>query len=301
MYGESCAIAEIAEKLGKKDIADKYRQKAAELKKAVQEKMWDKDAQFFKTITADNLNATQEKMADVRELYGYAFWYFNLPDPGYEAGWKELVSTDGFRAPYGPAFAEQRHPKFIISYEGHECQWNGPSWPLSTSIILTAFANLLNNYKQDVVDKRDFFETMKIYADSHRMVLEDGRIVPWIDENLNPYTGDWIARTRLKSWKNGTWDPEKGGAERGKDYNHSTFCDLVITGIAGLRPPPDGKIVVNPLVPEGVWDYFCLDNVLYHGKIITIVYDKFGNKYNKGKGLHVFENGTEVKNAYHLL
>ncbi len=79
-------------------------------------------------------------------------------------------------------------------------------------------ANVLNNYDQDAISKADYFETLKIYTRSHRHKRADGRIVPWIDENLNPFTGDWISRTRLKSWKDGTWNPGKGGKERGKDY-----------------------------------------------------------------------------------
>ena len=62
----------------------------------------------------------------MRELYGFTPWYFSLPDPGYEAGWAQLTDPEGFYAPYGPTFAEQRHRDFAISYEGHECQWNGP-------------------------------------------------------------------------------------------------------------------------------------------------------------------------------
>ena len=61
------------------------------------------------------------------------------------------MDPQGFYAPFGLTTAEQRHPKFAISYQGHECQWNGPSWPFSTAITLTAMANLLNNYQQDVV------------------------------------------------------------------------------------------------------------------------------------------------------
>jgi hypothetical protein len=34
--------------------------------------------------------------------------------------------------------------------------------------------------------------------------------------------------------------------------------------------------------------------VLYHGKIITITWDKDGTKYRKGKGLSVFVNGKKV-------
>ena len=34
---------------------------------------------------------------------------------------------------------------------------------------------------------------------------KDGEVVPWIDEDLNPFTGEGIARARLKSWERGTW------------------------------------------------------------------------------------------------
>ncbi|MFW9597360.1 MAG: glycosyl hydrolase family 65 protein, partial [Paludibacter sp.] len=50
----------------------------------------------------------------------------------------------------------------------------------------------------------------------------------------------------------------------------------------------------NPLLPEGKWDWFCLDNVLYHGYNLTIIWDKNGDKYHQGKGLRVFVNGKEV-------
>ena len=68
----------------------------------------------------------------------------------------------------------------------------------------------------------------------------------------------------------------------------------MITGIIGLRPQADGSIIVNPLVPEGKWDYFCLDNVMYHGKNISVVYDKTGSHYRHGKGLILLVNGKKV-------
>ncbi|MGH7972351.1 MAG: glycosyl hydrolase family 65 protein, partial [Limisphaerales bacterium] len=51
---------------------------------------------------------------------------------------------------------------------------------------------------------------------------------------------------------------------------------------------------VNPLIPDGVWDYFCLDNVHYHGHILTILYDKTGGRYGKGKGLRLLADGKEI-------
>ena len=283
MYGDAMAISRIANLARKQDIENEYRSKASRIKNLVQDKLWDSESKFFKVLPKEG-----GALKDARELHGYAPWYFNMPDSGYEEAWKELMDKKGFYAPYGPTFLEQRHSEFIISYEGHECQWNGPSWPLATCNVLTSLANLLNNYDQDVIGKEDYFKTLKSYTDSHKLEREDGKILPWIDENLNPYTGDWISRTRLESWENGTWSIEKGGKERGKDYNHSTYNDLIITGLMGLRPRNDNVIEINPLLPEGKWDYFCLDNVFYHGYKLTIAWDKTGEKYKKGKGLMIF-------------
>jgi hypothetical protein len=295
MYGDARAVAAISRMAGDSEQAERYEYKAAQIKQLVQEKLWDKKAQFFKILPEEG-----KTLADVRELYGYTPWYFNLPDPGYEAGWKELMNPEGFYAPFGPTFAEQRHPRFIISYEGHECQWNAPSWPLATCSVLTALSNLLNNYEQEVIGKEAYFETLRIYTKCHQLKRKDGSVVSWIDENLNPYTGDWIARTRLKTWENGTWSEAKGGYERGKDYNHSTYNDLIITGLVGLRPRAENIIEVNPLLPDDTWDYFCLDNVLYHDRILTIIWDKTGEKYKRGRGLTVLADGKKIAHSKSL-
>ena len=243
--------------------------------------------------------AMDADLVDVREQHGYTPWYFHLPDPGkgYEVAWKQLMNPQGFYASFGPTTAEQRHPGFKISYEGHGCQWNGPSWPLSTSVTLTAMANVLNNYSQKVIDRDDYFETLKIYTNSHRRKLDDGRTVSWIDENINPFTGDWIARTRCEQRNaelKARGEEDRILRERGKDYNHSSYCDLIITGLLGLRPREDDVIEVNPLVPDDKWDWFCLDNVPYHGKTLTILWDKTGDRYGMGQGFRIFLDGKQI-------
>jgi hypothetical protein len=68
----------------------------------------------------------------------------------------------------------------------------------------------------------------------------------------------------------------------------------VISGLVGLIPQQDDAVIVDPLIPADTWDWFCLDNVRYHGRTLTILWDRSGEKYRKGKGLHVFADGTEV-------
>lgn len=157
----------------------------------------------------------------------------------------------------------------------------------------------LNGPPQDFVDRRAYFDTLRTYARSHQLKLPDGKVVPWIDENQNPTNGDRIARTRLIEML--TAKPEgvakKGPMDRGQAYNHSTFCDLVITGLAGLRPRGDNVIEVNPLVPPDTWDWFCLDRAPYRGVLLTILWDKTGKRYGKGPGLRVFANREPIATA----
>ena len=238
-------------------------------------------------------------MVDVRELHGFTPWYFNLPEggKGYEVAWKQLMDPKGFFAPFGPTTAEQRHPGFKVVYKGHGCQWNGPSWPLATAVTLTGMANVLNNYTQNAITPEDYFKTLKIYTKSHRRKRKDGKVVSWIDENIDPFTGVWIARTMLlaeDARRRAEGRKPRHIKERGKDYNHSSYCDLIITGLIGLRPRADETLEVNPLIPAGKWDYFCLDNVRYHGRDITILWDRTGKRYNKGKGLQVLVDGKPL-------
>ena len=219
----------------------------------------------------------------MREVFGFVPWCFNLPEAGhgYEEAWRQLTDPQGFLGNYGPTTAERRHPNFKLFSEG--CTWCGASWLFTTAQTLTALANLLNNYHQNVLGKKDYFDTLKAYTRSHRLKGKDALAVPWIDESLNPDTGAWI--------RNG---------DRGANYNHSTYCDLVISGLVGLRPRADDIIEVNPLVPEGIWDYFCLDRVLYHGRNIAIIYDKPGRRYGRGKGLQIFSDGRCIARSQSL-
>lgn len=285
MFAEYEAMAKIAKLLNNPADAKFYSQKAQELKSLINSELWDKEDKFYKVMFHNNYG----QLSDVRELHGYTPWYFNIPPEEYSVAWEQITTRKGFKAKWGLTTAEQRDPRFSLSYIGHECQWNGPVWPYSTSITLTALANFVNNYKSDNVDKDDYFDALKTYADAHRRTTEDGKVVFWIDENQHPYTGDWISRTALRNW-NG----KKGELlERGKDYNHSTFNDLIITGLMGVRLGEGGKVTINPLTPDS-WKYFAIENVPCKNKMLTILWDKNGTRYGKGKGFMIFANGKKI-------
>ena len=273
MYGNAKALAAMSLLTGERDKAQTYMAKADTLKTLIETKLWNEDQQFFETHRGDS-------SANVREAIGYIPWYFNLPEVGskYDVAWQQLTDEKGFSAPYGLTTAERRHPEFRSHGVG-KCEWDGAIWPFATSQTLTALANYLEMRNEDVIPQSTFFRQMQLYVESqhHR-----GR--PYIGEYLDETNGAWLM----------------GDRERSRYYNHSTFNDLMITGICGLRPQADGSIVVNPLVPEDTWDYFCLDGVSYRGHVLTIIWDKDGQRYHQGSGLTVMVDGKVVANRKHI-
>ena len=87
---------------------------------------------------------------------------------------------------------------------------------------------------------------------------------------------------------------------RSRDYNHSTFCDLVIRGLVGIVPRDDDIVEIDPIIPAGTWDWFCLDRVPYHGRLLTIAWDRTGKRYKRGAGLTIWADGHELAHAADL-
>jgi hypothetical protein len=214
----------------------------------------------------------------VREAIGFIPWYFNLPDSNFNQAWQFAKDQKVFSAPFGLTTADRSHPQFR-THGCCTCEWDGAIWPFATAQTLTGMANLLNGPTQSYVSGKDYFTMLQTFVESQ---YYRGR--PYIGEYLDEKTGYWL----------------KGDEERSRYYNHSTFNDLIITGLVGLRPRTDDLLEINPLVPANQWDWFCLDNVWYHGKTISILWDKDGKHYKKGTGLSVFINGKKVANSVAL-
>lgn len=274
MFGNAQAIAAIARLANRPAVAEEFAARAAALRRLMQDALWNAEAKFFEVRLEDGA------LANVREAIGFIPWYFKLPESGrgYEVAWAQLTDEQGFRAPFGLTTAERRHPQFRSHGVG-TCEWDGAVWPFATSQTLTALANVLRDYPSPGVAPADYFDAFRAYIRSHRM---DGK--PYIGEYLDEKTGAWL----------------KGNHPRSRWYHHSTFADLVIGGVVGLRPRDDDVVEVHPLLPPGTWDWFCLDDVRYHGRALTIFWDRDGKRYGRGAGLVVFADGVEIARAPEL-
>ena len=275
MYGNFAALASVFSEGAKLGSQPNYAERARQLKQLAIEKLWDPDLQFF--CARDKFDS----LCQVRELVGYLPWYTEMADDDaakYAPAWLQLTDPEGFLAPYGMTTAERRHPLFRHAWTGRPtCEWDGAIWPFATSQTLTALANVMNDYPLTAALLPDtlFYQHLKLYTESmhHR-----GR--PYVGEYLDEKTGAWL------------W----GDAERSRYYNHSTYNDLIISGLVGLRPSLDNEISINPLIPAGQWSYFCLDGIVYHEHVLTILWDETGLRYGQGLGLTLLVDGRRVAN-----
>lgn len=285
VYADAQAIVKLANMCGEDEIADRFNKLTAELAKKMDTLLWHDG--FYRTIPLavgeDPVLDTRPQVPPehtVREQIGFVPWYFDIP-AGKTQVFAELLTEEGFNAPYGITTAERRHPRFMEAHS-HICLWNGPVWPFATSQTLVALANVLRKGSDCPLSKEDYYGLLHQYAVCHSLTKPDGTVVPFIDENMDPFTGRWLARDLLET---AGWQPKFGGYERGKDYNHSLFCDLVLSGLLGIQARGD-TFTVKPLIPDS-WDYFRVENLWLKGKCFTITYDKDGCHYGEGAGLRI--------------
>ncbi len=300
MWADASAIAKVARLAGQPDLAKRFDDQAAALKSKMAELLWDDRRKFFFPLYKNDEHRDGHKIKALtktyetgqftgdshgRELIGYVPWQFQMLDRGrgFEAAWEKLMLRDGFFADFGPSTVERNDPLFLLQKSC--CWWSGQSWPYATTQTLKALANLLQQNRPDSppgtlsasanlpVTPADYVRLLNIYARSHR---KNGR--PYLAEALHPDTGSFEGHD---------------GYNHSEHYFHSGFCDLVITGLVGLIPRDDETLEIHPLAPPD-WDYFALDDLPYRGHRVGVVWDKTGQRYQLGAGMHVLIDGAKV-------
>ena len=292
MWADAQAIAHIAELAGDTQTAAQFRGRAEIIKQQLQTHLWDPQRQFFFPMS----NQRHEKDGHVvepytltyqtgkyagsphgRELHGYVPWAFALPDPGFEDAWRFLMDPDYFAARFGPTTVERHDPLFAL--KAGCCWWCGQSWPFATTQTLKAMAQLLQRYQQAHVSRDDYVQLLHTFAVTHR---KDGK--PYIAEAVHPDTGSWEGHDMHN---------------RSEHYFHSGFTDLVITGLVGVQPSAGDTLRLHPLAPD-TWDYFALDDLPYRGHRLAVVWDRTGERYALGSGLHVLVDGRKLASSARL-
>lgn len=283
-YANALAIAHTAQRAGLHAVAADYTARAEALRRNTLDRLWNPALEHFTDRYQRSTSFVNEyAFIRGRELVGYAPWLYELVPKSadaaqYAVAWKHVLSTSELQGAHGLRTVEPSYPRYMAQYryEGArpECQWNGPSWPFQTSQTLTGLANLLDDYPaQSIVNRDDYLFLLRQYTRQH-----------------------FLAPGQLDLQED--YDPDKGGPivglDRSHHYAHSTYVDLILGGLLGIRPRADETLEIAPLVDAAgaaPIRFFAVENLLYHGHEIAILYDQSGEKYHRGKGLSVYVDG----------
>ncbi|ODM90461.1 Beta-L-arabinobiosidase [Orchesella cincta] len=271
MYGNAIAISKIARLNNDTRTAEEFEARAETIRRAILDYLWDNERTFFYHMYRDE-NPNNE-LLESRENIGFFPWRFGVPDPQdpkYELAWEHLFDSQGFNSRYGPTTCEQRSPWFDGNQTSQCCWWNGNSWPYSTGFILNSLSAQIKNYRPtNLVNIDTFMQILHTYAETQ---YKDDK--PYVAECHSPHRKIWVCDSFNHS----------------EHYAHSTYIDNVLGDLLGIEPQPDNTFVIDPLIPSS-WSYFIVENLLYHGHNMTILYDKDGSKYNTGAGMKIYLNG----------
>ena len=257
-YANAMAIARLLRLAGHPEAATDYAERAEKIQAATLDQLWNpKLLHFTDRYQRSTKYVTEGDFIRGRELVGYVPWMFELPpatrSSDYAAAWKHALAPDELGGAYGLRTVEPSYPRYMTQYRDdaasglRECQWNGPSWPFQSSQALAGMANLLDDYPRSALTKEDYLRLLRQYTHQHYIAPE--RLD--LEEDYDPDAGKPIV-----------------GLARSNHYSHSTYVDLVLNGLVGIRPRADNVLEVNPLVPvdgEKHIRYFAVEHLAYHG------------------------------------
>ncbi len=269
-YGNAVAVAEAYRMLKVEDQARRFGSLAERIRDACLARLWDDEDRFFYAVREDD-----DEKARVREVVGfYPFAFGLVPDDGrYTAMLSWLVDPAEFWTPFPPATVAMSCPAYTprpvhwpaAGGRTHGCMWNGPAWPHATSIMLDVCDRVIRDYRQDIVRPAHFWRMFDRYT--HMQFQQDELERPIVREYAHGLTGQMIGCP---------------------DCFHSTYCDLVIRHLVGVRPANQDVLTVDPM-PGGP-RRFSLHNLRFRGHDVDLVYNAPGSAGTAG-GMEVWIDG----------
>ena len=272
MVANARAIASAATLIGNTTIATEFNHLGDDLEEVIYTRLWDPQQEFFvDVIRPNNTDLSPIRGREEVGFYPYRFG-IGLDSKYSNSAIQQLFDPEGFQTKYGPTTLEVRNQYFTANKPtDYCCFWQGQSWPFSTAHTLKSLAQMYRSGNSDVAAEQ-YLDLLSIYA-----ATQHKNDTPYVAESHYPVKDEWSADSFNHS----------------EHYMHSTNNDLVITGLLGFVPRADDYVEINPIIPSD-WTYFALENVPYHGHMITVLFDKNGKRYNVGAGLSIFSDGKKI-------
>lgn len=239
-------------------------------------------------------------------------FFFGAARAEHLAAFDQLRSRDGFAAEWGFRTAERRHRCYNFSTD---CvtSWHAPVWPFESAKLGSALIHVLTGPLAHAAAARgllprDFADFLLQFARMHTRGRAAGVQAgsPFIGESFHPDDGYWLTRDMM-------FRRRHGDKRRGDHYFHSSFVDLVLGGIVGVRveqpsavvapagtlgifdvpaaSPAPTRLVVQPLFARGQLRWFRASRLRIRGHDVAVSWDETGEHFGGGAGLALWVDG----------
>ena len=268
MVAGAWAMGKVASLSGQDDVAQTWHEYGDQLLQRMENNLYSDDLNFWIDVSQET-----DYRAEGLQLIGYFPYRFGVgTNETYIRGLEAGLTEEHFISDFGPTTLDQSNPYFTADKNSTNCcTWNGQSWPFSTSVYLNTLARIARDNLSDIITPELFFEELHKYA---RTNYKDG--MPYTAESHYPTIDMWSGDTTNHS----------------ENYLHSTYVDNIFTNLFGIIPTFDNELAMQPLVPSN-WSYFAVENLPYHGTLLTLIWDEDGTHYTDIEaGFSIYSNGT---------
>ncbi len=278
LYANASGIAELAGAAANQALAAEFAELAENIRSAAVRDMWDDDTTFFYPQ-----RASDNQRAPIRELHGlFPFTTGMAPNrEPYTRALARIVDPEEFWSRFPPVITSMHHYR----------QW---SWdmdgltrniaPHPISMGGRTLIQAIRNYDQTAVRPKHVMELLRRYNDL---------VYPGVHPNDPIWRPN--AHEYYSQWEPFAREPNPKPSDISHDF-HSMWLSLVVEGAIGLVPHSDDVIEVDPMAKE--WSYFLVDRLRYHGRDITIAWDRPGDgppRYEGyPEGLSIRVDGKQV-------
>ncbi len=293
VWGAFDAASQLYEMAGDDADAGSTSQKADEIQAAILDRLWSPDMRMFTALTSHGaqsaatangnpnpLPADQRDHIPSRESNLYDVYAENLIPEGdaaeYVDGFRFLRYGDNF--PIFPFYTANQFDKTRYNIGGSNNFSN-----INFTVQYRAVRSALRHY-----DPEGKYVTPE-YA---------RRLLDWMAWSIYPQAGDVRQPNQAEYYSN--WNPTAKTYNR-NNQNHVMLGNMnyiYVEDMGGIQPRSDDKIELWPI--DLGYEHFMVNNLRYHGKDVTIVWDEDGSAYGMGAGYSLFIDGEKKANATEL-
>lgn len=298
LYSGAMAAAEAYRIAGDSEGAERMEEQAAAIKESVLDVLWEDErttadeSGFYGNMIkaaystgASGLPAgTRIPWKEVNMYYPYTVGL--MPQPGdadFDAKYLEAfrLFVDGAQySPFPFYTANQADAKARAARDaGSGKHYSNNFSTINATVILRMLSSVLRDYPNEYLTS-DYFKKL-LYWNA------------WASYEK----GDVTRQNENEFWAHGS--AEDGGSIKYRSWIHQTQLGTtnfaVIEDVAGLQPRTDDVVELSPI--DIGWDHFTVNNLRYHDKDLTVVWDApGGDRYYDGtpEGYSLYLDGERV-------